>query len=551
MRFGQKLVVSQSDLHQDVRGIFQPIRRFTYDSKGTSAVSYAVMLAVVVGSALAGATLLGSRVERAFSNVSTGMSGSAGMVSPVSGATPSDRAMRRASPPKAGPARNLIFFLMFVIAIVSTAVGWLMLRPSAKKPEDKPTPREKPVAEEVLLTRLNAKRELLWKQLLADHDLLLKNRIEVCHVMTRDPTTISTSTSGKQIAELIAKTHVGHLFVCDNDKNLLGVVRASDHKANPDALAGAIITPPQHSVTPKTTLGAAISLLIEQGVSFLPVVDQEKLCGVLTPTDLVLTLHCSLQLWFRVAQTREDSSQRAEALETTSRSMAQTADQLKLQIQRLPEEAKTVAQTGNVTGLETQIKEMTTAMSQLMQQLDDARAQIQEQNSQIANLKAPTPDEATGTASREELDTVMAQLQKNGATDEEPLSLILLAAGNYHQLLIEQGSEVADEHLRVLAECAARNIASHDQIGRYRDDTLAILLPGSSSSDALKLGNRVTDAAVLMLRGTPASRPRMSIVSARSGESASDLIKRAETGIAQDSKKEVEVEEVAVAEAAW
>jgi CBS domain-containing protein/GGDEF domain-containing protein/Flp pilus assembly pilin Flp len=522
-----------------------------HDSQGTTAVSYAVMLVVVVGSALTGATLLGSRVERAFSTASTGMSNASALKTAGGSATTSDRVLRRAGPAKAGVSRSVVLFLMFAVAIVSAAVGWLMLRPATKKTEVKPAPRKEPVEEKVLFTSLNTKRELLWMQLLADHDLLLKNRIEVCHVMTRDPITINKSTSGKRIADLIARHQVAHLIVCDEDKNLLGVVRASDHKLNPDALAAAIITQPEHSITPRTSLGAAISILTEHGDSFLPVVDKGKLCGLLTPTDLVLTLHCSLQLWFRVAQTREDSSHRAEALETTSQSMAQTADQLKLQIQKLPEQVKTVVQTGNATGLDTTINEMTAAMSQLMEQLDEARAQIEEQNSQIANLKAPTPDEATGAASREELDAVMAQLHNDETTDEESLSVILLVAGNYHQLLSEQGPELADEYLRALAECAARHLAAHDQIGRYRDDTLALLLPGSSSPAALKIGNRVTDAAELILKGTQASPPRLSIVSARSGESASDLIKRAEMGIANEFNKEVEeVEEVAVAEMA-
>ena len=491
-------------------------------------------------------TLLGSRVERALSTASTGMSDAAGLEATTGGATPSDVVLREARSAKTGVSRSLVLFLMFAVAIVSAAVGWLMLRPAAKKTEDKPAPRKEPVEEKVLLTRLNTKRELLWKLLLADHDLLLKNQIEVCHVMTRDPITINKSTSGKQIAELIAKHQVAHLIVCEEDKKLLGVVRASDHKLNPDALAAEIVTPPEHSITPKTSLGKAISILMEQGVSFLPVVEHGKLCGVLTPTDLVLTLHCSLQLWFRVAQTREDSSQRAEVLETTSRSMAETADQLKLQIQRIPEEVMTVVQTGNATGLKTQINAMTKAMSQLMQQLDNARAQIREQNSQIDDLKSPTPDEATGAASREQLGAIISQLQKSRATAEEPLSLILLAAGNYQELLNEQGREAADEHLGMLAECAARNIASHHQIGRYSNDTLALILPGSSSTEALQLGNQVDGAVRLILSGTPTSRPRLCIVSARSGESVAELIMRAETGIGNDSNEEVESVAVAV-----
>lgn len=416
----------------------------------------------------------------------------------------------------------------------------MLRQPAKKQTEPKPVPRKKPVEEKILQTRLNAKREILWKQLLADHDLLLRNRIEVCHVMTCAPITIEKSTPGKQIAEILSRHHVANLLVCDKDKNLLGVVRTSAHEANPDAAAATIMTPPEYSITSKATLGAAISLLIEQGVACLPVVDQGKLSGVLTPTDLVLTLHCSLQLWFRVAQTREATEQGAEVLETTSRSMAETAGQLNQRIQQLPQEVKTVAQTGNPARLEAQVSEMASAMSQLMRQLDDARAQIREQNSQIAGLKQPSPDEATGATSRDELDRVMDQLLKSSESTKEPLSAILLADGNYHHVSREEGQTTADEHLRLLAECVASNISPRDHVARYLDDTLAIVMPGTSSAEARVLGDRVTNAAESIPGNVSSVKPRMCIVSARSGESPAELMKRAEIGFTSESPKGAE-----------
>lgn len=491
-------------------------------------MSYAVVLAVVVGSALTGAALLGSSVERTFSRVSTGISDPAGPETGASTEASSSRSVARTTPATAGTSRSLVIFLMITVPLVTVAGGWLILREPRKKPQAAPAPRKKSVVEEVLLTRLNAKREILWQQLIDDHDLLLKNQIEVRHVMTQHPIVISKSTSGKEIAKLISKHNVRHLLVCDKDKNLLGVVRASDHRADPSAAAEAILTPPQSSIAPKSTLGGAISTLIDKGVSFLPVVDQGILRGVLTPTDLVLTLHCSLQLWYRVAQTMETSSKRAEILEETSQSMADTANQLKQQVKRLPQEVKTVIQTGKADGLVAEIDQMTNAVSQLMRQLDDAQSQIREQNEQIADLKEPAPDEATGTTSRQQFDRVIEKLLDQNRTSGEPLSVILFAAENHQQIRQEEGQSAADDHLKKLAECVARKLSPKDHLARYGEDTLAIILPGRTSTEARQLCTQLTESVSLILCDMPSSNTHMSIAAARTGESAEELMARAE-----------------------
>jgi diguanylate cyclase (GGDEF)-like protein len=504
------------------------IRQFSSDSSGTAAVSYAVVLAVVVGSALTGAALLGSSVERTFSKVSTGTSVPGGPETEGRTETSSSRAVAQTPPATAGTSRALIMFIMVTVPVVTVAGGWLILREPRKKPQPAPTARKKSVVEEVLLTRLNAKREILWQQLIDDHDLLLKNQIEVRHVMTQHPIVIDKSTSGKEIAKLIAKHKVRHLLVCDKDKNLLGVVRASDHRADPSATAEAILTPPRSSIAPKSTLGGAISTLIDKGVSFLPVVDQGILRGVLTPTDLVLTLHCSLQLWYRVAQTMETSSKRAEILEETSQSMADTANQLKQQVKRLPEQVKTVIQTGKADGLVAEIDHMTNAVSQLMKQLDDAQTQIREQNEQIADLKEPAPDEATGTTSRQQFDRVIEKLIDQNRTSGEPLSVILFAAENHQQILQEEGQSAADDHLRELAECVARMLSPKDHLARYGEDALAIILPNRTSTEARQLCTQLTEAVSPILGDMSSSNSYMSIVAARTGESAEELMARAE-----------------------
>ena len=432
-----------------------------------------------------------------------------------------------------GMTRPIFILLIVVLPIFTTAVAWLLLREPKKnqKSQNASKQHRKSVVEQVLQTRLNAKRDVLWQQLIEDRDLLLKNQIEARHVMTQRPIVIGKATSGKEIARLISQHSVEHLLVCDEDQILQGIVHADDHRQRPRACAAEILCSLQSSVTPKSPLNAAISQLIDQRVSFLPVVDQDVLRGVLTPTDLVLTLHCSLQLWQRVAHTMETSSQRAEILEQTSKSMTETADQLKHQVQRLPAAVDTVIQTGKTDGLVAEIDQMTTAVSNLMAQLGDAQTQIRAQNEQIADLKEPSPDKATGATTREQFDqNISRQLEENQSSNE-PLSVILFEVETYQRLLESEGKLAADEQLRLLAECFARRLSPQDNLARYDDNTLAITLPGRTSIEARQLAIRLTDAAKTLLGIKPSADSRMSILSARPNESASELMARAENGI--------------------
>lgn len=429
----------------------------------------------------------------------------------------------------------MAILLIAAVPILTVVAAWFMMRrPAKKKVVDRTVPRREPIDIDMLLTRLNAKREELWQLLMADKDLLLKNQIAVRHVMTCNPVTVEKSASGKQIAQLIARHPVSRLLVCDDRMALQGVVRISDHRANPDASVETLMTPAACSIGPNSTLGTAVSLLIERGLAFLPVVDSGRLCGVLTPTDLVLTLHCSLHLWLRVAQTRESTVSRAQVLESTTDLMEQTAGQLKKRVEQLPDRVKSVMKTGNTSELVNEVGELTSSVNQLMKQLDDARSQIREQASQINELKESAPDEATGASSREELDRFMRKSLEDGSRSNEPVSLILSSVDSYRKLIYSDGQAATDDQLRLLVECVAQNVGPHDQVARYRDDTLAIVLPGSSSENARQLCSELADAVKAKFGDRSSWRPRMSIVSARPGETPADMMARAETGLAHD-----------------
>jgi len=163
----------------------------------------------------------------------------------------------------------------------------------------RPTPK-------VIQARAEAKRQELWRAFVADRDMLLQNQVRVRHLMTREVLSVPPEATRSEVVEKFQSGRVSHLIVCDESQGLLGVISDRDLYQRMGNTAAEVMTADVVSVAPDTTISSAVSLLIERRISSLPVVDKEKVCGVITATDLLLTLQCALQMWLRASQ---DSSQ--------------------------------------------------------------------------------------------------------------------------------------------------------------------------------------------------------------------------------------------------
>ena len=124
----------------------------------------------------------------------------------------------------------------------------------------------------------------------------------VGQVMTPSPRCISTETTVLELVKLFHAKQFRHLLVTDESGKLRGIVSDRDvircfgpsKYPKPELLekirtervmSGDIIT-----VSPQTPLERAVVTMLEHGVSCLPVVVEDKLVGILTNTDLQVTL---------------------------------------------------------------------------------------------------------------------------------------------------------------------------------------------------------------------------------------------------------------------
>lgn len=130
--------------------------------------------------------------------------------------------------------------------------------------------------------------------------------------MTTDVKTVGPDASLKDVAAILAEHRISGLPVVDDDRRVLGVITKADiiikelgevpsglhrliHPREASAVAtkveartaGDAMSAPPITVAPVYSLSEAAALMIEHGVNRLPVVEDDRLVGILTRFDLV------------------------------------------------------------------------------------------------------------------------------------------------------------------------------------------------------------------------------------------------------------------------
>jgi CBS domain-containing protein len=146
--------------------------------------------------------------------------------------------------------------------------------------------------------------------------------------MTPDPITITLDVPAAVAWEVMAEHEVRRLPVVDSGGELVGIVTQSDLQRVPwdvppppdeewveeqryesvGATVGDAYTPDPVTISADKTIGQAAELMLDQGVSGLPVVDADHLVGILTESDI-----------FRILVYEESEQRAAEATEAIAR----------------------------------------------------------------------------------------------------------------------------------------------------------------------------------------------------------------------------------------
>jgi CBS domain-containing protein len=98
--------------------------------------------------------------------------------------------------------------------------------------------------------------------------------------------------------QLMSEKHVGALMVLDEDRHLIGVVSERDYarkialegKSSKDTPVRDIMTTKLFCVTPKENVEQCMALMTDKSVRHLPVLDGDRLDGVISIGDVVKSM---------------------------------------------------------------------------------------------------------------------------------------------------------------------------------------------------------------------------------------------------------------------
>lgn len=156
------------------------------------------------------------------------------------------------------------------------------------------------------MDRLDTKRiqvlgslEKLWQRNSGQH-------LTAEQVMTSDPICVKAELTLPELVEIFHDRHFRHLLVTDADDKLVGVISDRDvlrmmgpgtayKEVLEGILAGEIMSTDMVTIDPATSVTEAIATMIDHGISCLPVVQNDRLLGILTNTDLHVLLQMLLQ----------------------------------------------------------------------------------------------------------------------------------------------------------------------------------------------------------------------------------------------------------------
>ncbi len=117
---------------------------------------------------------------------------------------------------------------------------------------------------------------------------------QVKEVMTRDVVALRPQQPFAQALALLAQHRFRHLLVIDADARLAGVISDRDllrcmsretdleRLTVADIMWSAVVT-----VQPDTPLSEAAAQMLSRRINCLPVVEHDRVCGILTSTDLL------------------------------------------------------------------------------------------------------------------------------------------------------------------------------------------------------------------------------------------------------------------------
>jgi CBS domain-containing protein len=179
-----------------------------------------------------------------------------------------------------------------LIAVGLTAGAAIAVRSKTARPaaSDEPSPPPSTNLPESLFEKRQVLLRVFGASLLKSH----LSDLPVSLIMTKSVERILPHTPRPELRARMKQTKMRHLLVCDKAGGLLGVISDRDLGTRAGKTAGEIMTPSPITVPPTLGLVPAVTLMINRGISCLPVIEHGMLVGIFTTTDVLLAFQATV-----------------------------------------------------------------------------------------------------------------------------------------------------------------------------------------------------------------------------------------------------------------
>lgn len=120
-----------------------------------------------------------------------------------------------------------------------------------------------------------------------------KEGVPTEELMTKDIVTVTPETHVEKAVDILLEKNIGSLGVIDDDGSLVGVITSndflhvvSDGNFDNDATIEKFMTEDVITIKPDDSIKTAAARMITNGISHLPVQDDEEIIGMLSTTDI-------------------------------------------------------------------------------------------------------------------------------------------------------------------------------------------------------------------------------------------------------------------------
>jgi CBS domain-containing protein len=259
-----------------------------------STVEYSVLLALLVGGILLSVDVMGEMSKGQFQTVSNHLAGQGDTAQADAGGRRLSTSQTQSEAATGITPVNASRLGLTACLLIALGVAFYRLKQGDHKPVEEPHAAEA-LEMGVSLPRFVAKRQEIMRTLAGDFSRLLMSDLLVRDLMTTDVTTVGPEMSIEELAEVMKKLEVRHMIVTTSEKEVLGIVSDRDlsHKGK---RTGDIMTREPLTVSPDALMRPAMSQMLERHISSLPVVENGKLIGIITTTDLVMAFQCTMQV---------------------------------------------------------------------------------------------------------------------------------------------------------------------------------------------------------------------------------------------------------------